>query len=46
MSKSKDQYPKDYNPPLKGKCTVCGAETKGTTDKWLSLCPTHWQELA
>jgi hypothetical protein len=49
-----DQYPKDYNPPLRGKCEaktneagdICGYKTKGWTTHWLDRCPKHWQELA
>jgi hypothetical protein len=40
-----DQYPKDYNPPLRGLCEVCACETKGWTTHWLDRCPKHWQEL-
>ena len=42
---NKNQYPPDYNPPLRGVCKVCKVETKGTTKKWLDLCPEHWQAL-
>lgn len=39
----KPLYPKDYNPPCRGKCEECGVETKGHTTAWLKLCPKHWQ---
>ena len=41
----KDQYPSDYKPPMRGRCEVCGYITKGWTDRWLALCPKHWQAL-
>lgn len=36
-----DQYPKDYNPPNRGKCEKCGVETRAWDPKWLVLCPAH-----
>jgi hypothetical protein len=43
---SAPQYPSDYNPPCRGRCEVCGHETRGWTVRWLALCPMHWQALA
>ncbi len=45
-AKAKDQYPRDWNPPLRGKCEVCGYITKGFQERWLSRCPQHWQALS
>lgn len=42
----KDQYPNDYNPPMRGKCEQCGYVTRGWGKKWLALCPKHWQEFS
>jgi hypothetical protein len=42
---AKSQYPTDYNPPNRGKCEKCGYETRGWSERYLSLCPRHWQEL-
>lgn len=42
----KPQYPDDYHPPCRGRCEVCGYETRGWTPDWLALCPMHWQALA
>jgi len=40
-----DQYPKDYNPPNKGKCETCAYPTKAWDPRWTVLCPAHWQLL-
>jgi hypothetical protein len=42
----KAQYPDDYNPPNRGRCEVCGYETRSWDPRWLVRCPQHWQELA
>jgi hypothetical protein len=39
------QYPDDWLPALRGRCEKCGYETRGVTDRWLNLCPYHWQKL-
>lgn len=41
----KSQYPRDYNPPFRGVCVICGYETRGATKDWLERCPEHWQAL-
>lgn len=43
---ARSQYPKDFNPPNRGKCEKCGEETRAWATRWLVLCPRHWQELA
>lgn len=42
----KDQYPKDWSAPNKGKCEVCGYPTMAHDPRWTVRCPEHWQELA
>lgn len=42
----KPQYPDDYLPPTRGRCEVCGYETRSWDLRWLLRCPMHWQELA
>lgn len=39
------QYPKDFNPSNRGRCKLCGYETRAHDRRWLERCPSCWQGL-